>query len=78
MMALAVNPMLTLVSVPCAQCGSTRETMRLDREVLEDARAVCCEIPTIECRYCGNLTAEPYWSGKRPFCCYGCCAGWAE
>jgi hypothetical protein len=36
------SPMLTLVSAGCVQCGSTRETVRRDRELQADA--VCCEI----------------------------------
>jgi hypothetical protein len=35
--------MLTLVYVTCARCGSTRETVVRDRELLGRGNAVCCE-----------------------------------
>jgi hypothetical protein len=36
------SPMLTLVNADCARCGSTRETVLRDRELLADT--VCCDI----------------------------------
>jgi hypothetical protein len=77
MSALALNPMLTVVAVPCARCGSTAATVKRDREVLEDSGLVCCEVPDTECWFCGAVVADPFWSGIRPYCSYGCAADWA-
>jgi hypothetical protein len=42
-MTTTINPMLTLVAVPCVLCGSTAETVRRDRELLDlGDSAVCC------------------------------------
>jgi len=67
-------PMLTLVAVPCRQCGSTAETVGCDRAMLHKPGAVCCgEV----CWFCGTTVAEPFWLGRRPFCCRACAAEWA-
>ena len=39
-----MNAMLTLVHADCAECGSTRDTVLRDRELLADADVVCCDI----------------------------------
>ena len=39
-----MNAMLTVVAVPCLQCGSTAEVVKRDEEILGKANAVCCEI----------------------------------
>lgn len=73
----ALNPMLTLVAIPCLRCGSTAETVNLDREVLGKPRAVCCS-ESLVCWFCGADALDPFWLGKRPFCCYGCAVEYAE
>ena len=73
----ALNLMLTVVAVPCARCGSTADTVQLDREILGQRDAVCCA-PLLSCWYCGNAAPDPFWLGKRPFCCRACAEGWAE
>jgi hypothetical protein len=80
-----LNPlMLTLAAVPCARCGSTAETVKRDREFLGKTDGVCCApsaVPSaapLECWFCGADASDPFWLGKRPFCCRGCAAGWAE
>jgi hypothetical protein len=73
----ALNPMLTLVGVPCFRCGSTAETVKRDRELLGKTDGVCCA-PSVECWFCGSDVPAPFWLGKRQFCCRGCAAGWAE
>ena len=40
----ALNPMLTLVTVPCVRCGSTAETVARDRELLGKTDGECCEV----------------------------------
>jgi hypothetical protein len=62
------SPMLTLAYADCARCGSTRETVRRDRELQADAGAVCCDIaelirldprePYAEDDYCEPLEPE--------------------
>ena len=84
----ALNPMLTLVGVPCFRCGSTAETVKRDRELLGKTDGVCCAqsappsaaVPaaSLECWFCGADAPEPFWVGKRPFCCRGCAGEWAE
>ena len=77
----APNPlMLTLVAVPCLRCGSTAETVKRDREFLGKTDGVCCapSAPSLVCWYCGADAPEPFWLGKRPFCCRGCAAEYAE
>ena len=71
----ATNPMLTLVTVPCLRCGSTAGTVKRDRTVLGKPTAVCC---VTACWFCGTDAPEPYWLGKRPFCCKACAEDWAE
>src|SRR5579872_2383808 len=81
------NPMLTTVSVPCTQCGSTAETAQRDREVQAASDPVCCDIrdlyqldprepfirdAAVECFYCGGLTDKPFHIGSRAFCCKAC------
>jgi hypothetical protein len=52
-----MNPMLTLVSADCACCGSNRKTVQVERELLADSNAVCCEIEDLV-----RLDPrEPYW-----------------
>ncbi len=71
----APNPMLlTLVAVPCESCGSTADTVKRDRKLLANAAAVCCRTA---CWFCGTEAPEPYWLGKRPFCCKACAGDWA-
>ena len=77
----ALNPlMLTLVAVPCLRCGSTAETVKRGRELLGKTDGVCCapSAPSLICWYCGADAPEPFWLGKRPFCCRGCAAEYAE
>ena len=71
----ATNPMLTLVAVPCEQCGCTVETVQRDRVQLQQPAAVCCDVA---CWLCGSVTVEPFWLGRRPFCCRACAGEWAE
>lgn len=71
----APNPMLTLVAVPCLRCGSTADTIKRDRVILRKPAAVCCQ--TV-CWFCGTDAPDPFWLGKRPFCCRVCAAEWAE
>lgn len=73
----ALNPMLTLVAVPCLRCGSTAETVKRDRQTLEDGGAVCCA-PPLECWFCGADARQPYCVGYRAFCCRACAGDWAE
>jgi hypothetical protein len=80
----ALNPMLTLVTVPCSRCGSTAETVMLDRELLGKTDGGCCapsavpSAPSLVCWFCGADAPEPFWAGKRRFCCRGCAGEWAE
>ena len=39
-----MNAMLTLVAVPCLQCGSTAEVVKRDEEILGKSNAVCCDL----------------------------------
>jgi len=72
-----VNAMLTLVAVPCWQCGSTAESVKRDGEILGKAGGVCCA-PLLRCWYCGSDAPDPFWLGRRPFCCRACAADYAE
>ena len=67
--------MLTLVALPCVRCGSTADTVNRDRAILGKPAAVCCQ--TV-CWFCGTDASEPFWLGRRPFCCRACAEDWAE
>jgi hypothetical protein len=45
---MTLNPLLTLVTVRCAQCGSTARVVREDREFLGIPDVVCCYLPKAE------------------------------
>jgi hypothetical protein len=91
-MTAALNPILTLVAVPCLRCGSTAGTVARDRELLGKTDGVCCApsaarsappsaaapARSLECWFCGADAPEPFWAGKRAFCCRGCAGEWAE
>ena len=74
----ALNPMLTLVAALCVRCGSTAETVKVEREILGKPGAACCE-PVAVCWFCGaDASVDPLWLLGRRFCCRACAEDWAE
>jgi hypothetical protein len=75
----ATNPrFLTAVAVPYLECGSTAETVRKDRDVLDKTDGVCCSRSFGPCWFCGSVATQPFLGGPRVFCCRGCAAHYAE
>jgi hypothetical protein len=74
----AIDPLLTLVSVPCAACGSTAETVLNDRELLGTDGTCCPPLPEKRCWFCGAETSEPYFAAGRAFCSRACAGDYAE
>jgi hypothetical protein len=80
-MTTTTNPMLTMVLIPCVECGSTAATVQTDRKILGKRDGACCS-PSLPlekvCWFCGVGTTDPFRLGRHWFCCQACAADFAE
>jgi hypothetical protein len=81
-MTSTINPMLTLVLIPCVSCGSTAAEVQTDRRILGDEDGLCCigpsSPPEVVCWFCSSPAPDPYRSCGRVYCSSTCAADYAE
>jgi hypothetical protein len=53
------NSMFTLVAAECIRCGSTEETVKMDRLYVNPASGVCCEPSAESVAVAANFTSTP-------------------